>query len=206
MLCYITHKGEVILKGIQNNATGLWKIHNTPTAPARTMSNNIISLNSVIDWPTMAECTKFLHAELFSPTLNMLSKALTNNFLVTFPTFTAQQLRKYPLWFNATIQQGHLRALPTKHQVGTPSTPILIKPPDTPSPLQAAPSTVPHIIEEDEEEPPTSTLVPRTLPLKRTKFIYPTTITATGRTYSDQSGAFLIPSTSGMKYLFILHD
>ena len=212
--CYITHEGEVILKGIRKNATGLWKINTTPPAPA-TKNNNIISLNSVIDRPTMAERIKFLHAALFSPTLDTLSKALTNNFLVTFPTFTAQQLRKYPPRSKATVQ-GHLRALPTKqkrvkepspsvNQVGTPSNmPALIEP-DTPAPLQAAPATVPHIIEE-EDEPPTSTLVPRTLPLKRTKFVYPTTITATGRTYSDQSGAFLIPSTSGMKYLFILYD
>ncbi len=215
--CYITHKGEVILKGVRKNATGLWKINNTPP-PAPAMNNKIIiSLNSVIDRPTMAERIKFLHAALFSPTLDTLSKALTNNFLVTFPTFTAQQLRKYPPRSKAMVQ-GHLRELPTKqkrvkepspsvNQVGTPSTsiPALIEP-DTQAPLRAVSVVLPHIIEK-EEESPRSELVPRTLPLKCTKFVYPTTITATGRTYSDQSGAFLIPSTSSMKYLFILyHD
>jgi len=56
-------------------------------------------------------------------------------------------------------------------------------------------------------EPATTTAVnPATSPNIRTKIVFLKNFDITGRAYSDQTGKFLVPSTSGMKYLFVLYN
>ena len=92
------------MQGARSNATNnLWKVNGTK------VEQPTMSLNAVIDKPTIAERIKFYHASLFSPTLDTLAKAVSAGYLTTFPTFTVKQLRKFPPRSEATVK-GHMRA------------------------------------------------------------------------------------------------
>ena len=111
--CYIQYKGEVIMKVIRRSSNGLWQIEQD-TEP--NLSKDIISINAVIDRPTMAERITFLHASPFLPTLTILVKAIESEFLLSFSAVIVAQLQKFPPRSQATVK-GHMRALPTKQKM-----------------------------------------------------------------------------------------
>ena len=217
----IFHKGKIILRGTRTDK--LWNINTTK-------NNTGHSLNATIGNPTIAERIKFYHASLFSPTLTTLTKAINAGYLTTFPAFTAKQVNKYPPSLACT-HKGHMKAQRQNlRSTQTHSASNLHKL----HPQTIAPRPIPNIIEDDdslEQQPscntpqpvtnkpttcivkqsptPSSIQVPAALPtiqLPRSKHVFADCIPVSGKIYTDQTGQFSIPSSSGNKYLFVLYE
>ena len=123
----------------------------------------------------------FAHASFFSPTIAALSKALASNFILNFPGLTTTTLKKYPPHSVATAK-GHMK----QTRQGIQST----KQPSKPLPL------LPEEIEPPTQEPDNV----------RSYACFSAVHEISGRTYSDQTGRFAIPSSQGANYVFILYD
>ena len=208
---YIFFKGKIIMQGARSNATNnLWKVNGTK------VEQPTMSLNTVIDKPTIAERIKFYHASLFSPTLDTLAKAVSAGYLTTFPTFTVKQLRKFPPRSEATVK-GHMRAQRKGlKQVVIPSPRVnnttLTQPPI------AYVSDDEEEDDEDEDEiesevtrqelptQETTTSAQPTSPTLRTNHVYAACLPISGQVYTDQSGKIFVTSASGMNYIFLLYD
>jgi hypothetical protein len=208
---YIFFKGKIIMQGARSNATNnLWKVNGTK------VEQPTMSLNAVIDKPTIAERIKFYHASLFSPTLDTLAKAVSAGYLTTFPTFTVKQLRKFPPRSEATVK-GHMRAQRKGlKQVVIPSPRVnnttLTQPPI------AYVSDDEEEDDEDEDEiesevtrqelptQETTTSAQPTSPTLRTNHVYAACLPISGQVYTDQSGKIFVTSASGMNYIFLLYD
>ena len=192
---YIIHDSKIILQGQRNSATNnLWHM-NLPPSP----SNQI---NAAIDQPTIAERIKFIHAALFSPTLQTWTNALREGLLTTFPRITIQQIRKFPPRSEATVK-GHMKAI--KKGLS-----YVIEP--SPSINATEEARVPIISQEEEILPVVpETSVPEnvsdnTAIDSRTNFIYAKCETIKGQIFTDQTGRMAVTSSSGMNYVFTLYD
>jgi hypothetical protein len=150
-----------------------------PPAPIHT-SHFVNAINKT------PQLVAFAHAALFSPALTTLRKALDRNFLPDFPGLTSRTLRDHPPPSLAT-DKGHLDQH-RKNQRPTPKPPINL-------PLLPDPDT-------DEDA------FPDPHPDQRTHHCYATTFatTQTGKVFSDQTGRFLVPASSGATQLFVLYD
>jgi hypothetical protein len=132
----------------------------------------------------LPELVRFAHAALFSPALTALQKALDRNFIHDFPGLTSLTLRNYPPPSIATIK-GHLDQS-RKNQRPTNKTP-------DPLPL------LPHDDIDTDSYPQ---------PASRTHHCFAATIstTQTGQVFSDLTGRFLTPASSGATQVFVLYD
>ena len=137
---------------------------------------SIPTINTALGCPSAAARVRFYHAALFSPSLSTLQHAIDAGYLHSIPGLTSTSLRRHPPISEATIK-GHLNAQ-RKNVRSTKRT-----------------YSTPHYIFSASASPPT-----------RTHAIYADCITATGCIYTDQSGPFLTPSTSGNKYIFVMYD
>ena len=136
--------------------------------------------NAAIGMPTTADRIAFTHAALFLPALSTLEQALKRGFLTNFPGLTPALLQKYPPQSIAMIK-GHMDQA-RKNQ-------------------QSTRTTTPTLIEEDED-----IFVPTTSIEQHTHLCYATLMQPTGQIYTDQTGRFVTPSSSGNQYLMILYD
>ena len=127
-----------------------------------------------------AELVTFTHAALFSPAISTLQKALDNNWITNFPGLTSKSLKKYPPKDSKAMHKGHMDQA-RKNQRSTK--------PKSNSPTPADPV---DLYPDQEQE--------------RTHFIYVATFEPTGQIYTDQTGRFLTPSTTGNQYVMILYD
>ena len=134
------------------------------------------SVNSTIGQPSTANRVRFYHAALFSPTLTTIHSAIKAGFLSSFPSLVLKTFQRYPPLSDATIK-GHLIAK-RQHLRSTKQT-----------------YTSPHHLYNAIKENPT-----------RTNQVFADCFQATGRIYTDQTGPFLTPSTSGNRYIFVLYD
>ena len=193
----IYHNNKLIMTGTRQ-PNKLWTIDdsthhslNSATHTDITHTNTLHSLNSAIDAPTTAERVAFYHKSLFSPTLSTLAKAIQAGYLTTFPTITTKQLRRWPPDQTATVK-GHMHAKRANIQstkqlankVTLPTTSPIIQP--KPFPTVTKPQPLP--------------------PNARTNHIYAACEPTSGTIYTDQTGHFTLPSSSGNKYLFICYD
>jgi hypothetical protein len=131
--------------------------------------------------PTSAELVTFAHASLFSPVLSTLETALSNNRLTNFPGLTLAALRKHPPQSGATIK-GH-QDQSRKNQRSTRPPPTVIAPDDD--------------ISEDANPPGVD---------GRSHALFAAVMEPTGQVYSDQTGRFVAPSSSGNNYLMVVYD
>jgi hypothetical protein len=131
-----------------------------------------------------AELVTFAHAALFLPSLSTLCTALDLKHVTGFPGLTSKLVRKYPPQSVATAT-GHMDQS-RKNQRST-------KPKFSPPPTdETTTDTFPT-------SPPSG---------KRTYHVYVavTYPDQTGKIFSDQTGCFIIPSSTGSTQLFILYD
>jgi hypothetical protein len=180
-------------------------ISGTRNAPHQTLYNvglplpvhhsiNLLTHESAnaVNRPHLCDRIAFYHATMFSPVISTWTDAINAGFLDSIPKLTAKQVHQYQPHSEATTM-GHIHA--------QRSNPRSTKPPK-PAP-----------------DPPTYAEVPRrhstTEPsLKsvfressgRTHHIYTDCQTITGQAGSDQTGCFVVQSTSGNNYIFVLYD
>jgi len=130
-----------------------------------------------------ADMVKYSHAALFSPVLSTLEAAIKRNFIPNLPGLTTANLKKFPPHSVAT-SKGHLK----QERQGVRST------------KSKTPTELPLLSED---------AFPTALPDGiRTHSIYASVIdrSPTGQVYSDQTGRFVIPSSAGNNYAFVLYD
>jgi hypothetical protein len=173
-----------ILQG-SRTADGLWQLQlNQP--PQQQVKHTTPKANAVYTPTKLAELVKYSHATLFSPVFSTLEQALLKGYLTDFPGLTLDNLRKYPP-DAALTAKGHLK----QHRQGTRST--------------KASSTKPLPFLDEESE----TDFPKQLDDGiRTHQVYAAVLdkSPTGSIYTDQTGRFPLPSSSGNQYLFVLYD
>ena len=191
---YIIHNSKIILQGTRNSTTNnLWHM-NLPPPPEQA--------NAAIDQPTIAERIKFIHAALFSPTLQTWTNALREGLLTTFPRITTQQIRKFPPRSEATVK-GHMKAI--KKGLS-----YVIEP--SPS-INATEEAIVPLVSQEEEIPLVETetssselVIDNPAADIRTNFVYAKCETIKGQIYTDQSGRMAVTSASGMNYVLTLYD
>ena len=125
----------------------------------------------------------YSHASLFSPVLSTLEAALQRNFLINMPGLTCANLKRYPPHTVATAK-GHLK----QTRKGVQST------------KSKDPTPLPLLDHDSFPEPLTNG--------QRTHNIYAAVIdrSPTGQIFTDQTGRFVIPSSTGNNYMLVLYD
>jgi hypothetical protein len=134
---------------------------------------------------SLAELVTFAHAALLSPSLSTLCTALDLKHVTGFPGLTSKLVRKYPPQSIATAM-GHMDQSRKSQR--------LTKPKASPPPA---------------DQTATGTLFPKSpLSGKCTHHVYVAVSDPdqTGKIFSDQTGRFIIPSSTGSTQLFILYD
>ena len=125
-----------------------------------------------------ADIVAFQHASLGSPVLSTLKQALDRGYVFGFPGLTSRTLRNHPPFSIATVK-GHQDATRKNVQSTRP-----IPSPD-----------------------PDDTFFPDSdSPNQKTHELYSQIHEVTGRTYTDLTGAFVVPSSRGNKYVLVLYD
>ena len=180
-------------------------------SPAHAINLLQIQSSNAIKLPYLHDRIAFYHGTLFSPVISTWIKATDAEYLHSFPALTSKQIRSYRPHSQATTlghqhaQRSNLRSTRKNLQAFNASSP-------TPQSL--------HIIPDDEPEPATysqvlQTAPPTTQPMQpsyqerpghRTHHIYAECQTITGKVGSDQTGRFIVPSTTGNNYIFVLYD
>lgn len=211
----IYHNNTLLLEGNRNPNTGLWMIpveikkQTSPyanfvrqssiiaTKVAKSHASLFTHQANLVNQPNKsAELVAFAHAALFSPSLTTLAKAINKNFLHDFPGLTAKALRDHPPVTAATAM-GHLDQV-RKNQ--RPTAKII-----TPLVYLTETSTD----DEDDVEDDDIENYPEPQVYAPTHHCYAAIVTPTAKTgqiYTDQTGKFLLPGSSGATQLFVLYD
>jgi hypothetical protein len=121
--------------------------------------------------------------------LSTLESAVLNGYLVNFPGLTLATLRKHPPHSIATIK-GHLDQ--TRQNVRSTRVPSTIIEPE----LASIPTT--NVLG-DADFHPECLATP-------THMCFASIIAPTGQIYTDQTGKFILPSSTGNNYIMILYD
>lgn len=180
---------HLLLSGFHNRETGLWHVplpvDPSPTMPPVPTPYAAPCAARAIGAPATAELVAFAHATLFSPALSTLETALSHGFLTNFPGLSLASLRKFPQK-SVAMHKGHM----DQTRCNQRSTRTHETTSDT------------LLLPEDDD---LTDIVPSTLNV-RTHYCYVNTIAPTGQIYTDQTGKFVTPSTTGNNYLMILYD
>jgi hypothetical protein len=143
---------------------------------------------TAIGSPPASALVSLAHAALFSPPLSTLEQALLNGYLVNFPGFTLATLCKHPPYSFATIKEGHL----DQTRQNLRSTRL------SPTSIETGSSTIPtSTIDADFHPKGIETI---------TNMCFASIIAPTGQIYTDQTGKFILPSSTGNNYIMILYD
>jgi len=200
---HIYHNGTIIISGHRSAATNkLWELHipnnnnslaniaePTQYASFEYKEEPTETANNAVQSATPAEIVAFAHAALFSPVLATLMLALRRNWVHHFPGLTARSLKKHPPNSIATAK-GHMdqsrQGKQSTKQKGKQSLPFL-------------PELSADEMSDLSPEPPTNG--------KATHWCCATIWdTRTGKVFTDQTGRFIIPSSTGSNYLFVFYD
>jgi hypothetical protein len=178
--------GETIMTGTREGPHKLWHMdlptvkHSPPPPPPPPMEAEANALQQ--DSASPKNTVAFMHAALFSPAVSTLTKALDKGYIHHFPGLNSSTIRKYPPFSTATVKghQDHIRKNMRSTKPSTASEPCTS-------------------LEED------------TFPVdnqkgERTHFCFAAVHEISGQIFTDQTGPFVLPSSSGNKYIMILYD
>jgi hypothetical protein len=186
--------------------------------------------------PHLQDRIAFYHATLFSPVISTWADSIKAGYLDSFPELTAKQVRKYTPHSEATTmghqhaQRSNLRSTkppktaftitpvsPSKVHFIMDETTTQTSTTIPPRPPRVYPKETLHIIPDPTPRPtyaeitaaparqPTTPIF-QERPDHRTHHVYTQCETITGQIGSDQTGRFVVPSTSGNNYIFLLYD
>lgn len=180
----IKHDNKIVLTGHRNTTNKLWTIDDVPPTDS-------FACATINQTTKPAELVAFAHAALFSPALSTLQKALNKNYISNFPGLTAASLKLHPPQSVATIK-GHLDQV-RKNIRSTSKNPTDL--PLLPLDLDTDDTLTDHFPESDPDN-------------AETNFCYATIIpsTKTGQIFTDQTGRFILPASTGNTQLFVLYD
>ena len=193
---------KCLLTGRRTPDTGLWHLSlNTPSlapmpiapahipiapAPAPLLHHSYATVQSA----TPAELVAFAHATLYSPALSTLATALKRGFLPQFLGLTPKSLRKHPPQSVAMIK-GHMDQARKNQQSTKPTT-----------------VPVPSLTDTSATSPLPDDVFPQSEPDNvRTHHCYTAIFEpATGQIHSDQTGKFIVASSTGNNYILVVYD
>ncbi|KAI2494253.1 hypothetical protein MHU86_20271 [Fragilaria crotonensis] len=192
----VRRNNQTILTGVRTPDTGLWHMsllqsplspHVDTESPATTPERDDVHYShSAVHSATPEALVAFAHAALFSPALSTLKQAIDNGFLPNFLGLTATGLRKYPPLSVAMIK-GHLDQS-RKNQRST-------------KPVSPPPELEPTASDTDDAFPASDPDNARTHQCFAAVFE-----PASGQIHSDQTGKFIVASSSGNNYVLIVYD
>jgi hypothetical protein len=165
-----------VLTGTRYAPTGMWHI-DASTSSDLLRQKPQAQANKLGGTTIKDAVVAYAHATLFSPSLSTLEHALSNNFLTNFPGLDLDTFRRHAPT-SIPMDKGHLDQV---RQNVRSTKPKRHKPePDT--------DTNPNPITTTTHECFTAIFEPN------------------GQVYSDQTGRFVIPSSSGNNYIMVLYD
>ena len=199
----VTLHNKVILNGIRTPATGLWHLSMvqpslppalpSPPTVAPTISPPLLHQSyAAMHSATPSELVAFAHATLFPPALSTLKQALDRGYLPNFVGLTAKALTKHPPHSVAMIK-GHLDQA-RKNQRSTKQTkPKSLVPPPPDLVLPTLDDIFPA---SDPDNARTHTCY--------AAVVDPSEVS--GQIHSDQTGKFVVASSSGNNYVLVVYD
>jgi hypothetical protein len=187
---------ERILEGIRTPETGLWQLSIVPTSPPPPLLQQSTPLLlhqsfSAVHSATPSELVAFAHATLFSPALSTLDTALSRGYLPHFIGLTAKTLRKYPPPSVAMVK-GHLDQS-RKNQNSTKKI--------TSSPSDLSPDST-----TEEHQPADAFPLSDPGNVRSHQCFAAVFEPATGQIHSDQTGKFIVASSTGNNYILVVYD
>ena len=189
----VYHHDRLLLAGDRAHATGLWHLSLVPAqVPPEAAYRSTHSMPLSIPVPcscaaaqsaTPDELVAFAHASLFSPALSTLHTALQRGYLPHFLGLTPKTLSKYPPQSVAMIK-GHLDQS-RKNQRSTKPKPA------TSTTDELSPFDFPASDATNE----------------RTHHCFAAVVEPnTGQIHTDQTGKFIVASSTGNNYILVLYD
>jgi len=209
----ITHNNKTILQGIRTKKDNLWHAE----FPNATADDNTWTLvqhknkqkaHNVNHTQKASELVAFAHGSFFSPAISTLQQALNKNYINHIPGLTAATLRNHPPRSIATIK-GHLDQSRKNQRSTKPK--VSLKPDQTDTtttPETSATETTSTELTTEEQEI-NSDYWPTSEPNnEKTHHCYTayTDDPTTGKIFTDQTGRFVIPASTGNTQIFILYD
>ncbi|KAI2496142.1 hypothetical protein MHU86_18373 [Fragilaria crotonensis] len=190
---HVHHNDKLIMSGDRSPLTGLWHldlVNVTPALPPTPPANNLHLSFAAIASTTPADLVAFAHATMFSPALSTLKTALDRGYVPDFHGLTTKTLSRYPPLSVAMIK-GHL----DQSRKNLRST----KAHTTDAPVAPSP---------DDEDDDTSSHFPLSEPQNtRTHHCFAAIFEpATGQIHTDQTGRFIVASSTGNNYILVLYD
>jgi len=155
-------------------------------------------VNNVNHTQKAAELIAFAHGSFFSPAISTFQQALKKNYINHIPGLTERTLQNHPPQSVATIK-GHLDQS-RKNQRSTKQT-VSFK--DERTPEDKNQTTKSEDQQTDEDYWPTPE--PNNEKTHHCFAAY-TDDPTTGKIFTDQTGRFVIPSSTGNTQIFILYD
>ena len=183
----IMKDGNLVLSGSRSPITRLWSLDfpgdtRTPSLasqPKVPVSPSTCYANAVVATDTVADRVAFMHASMFSPSISTCCKAINAGYLSSWPGLTAKQVRQHQP-HPAAMVQGHLdQQRAGLRSTQTPPAPVAAAVPDDP-------------LRVSDMHPPVTKP-----PAQRSHFLYVACESVTGQIYTDPTGRFLVPSSSG---------
>jgi len=186
----------IVLTGKHTTTTRLWQFDLPST------STQIGHAMAAIGSTTPAQLVAFAHAALFSPALSTLEKALKCSFLTNFPGLTSKLLQKHPPQLYA-MAKDHLDQT-RQNQCSTKPKPPKPSAPKADPPVIEPATAMPEVETVDDEDfhpaPPIDGA--RT----HTHHCYVAVMETMGQVYTDPTGQFIVPSSTGNNYLLVLYN
>ena len=178
---HVHHNDTLVLHGARTPTTGLWHLQLAPDPP-------LINTCAAVHSATPSDLVAFAHAALFSPALSTLRHALDRGFLPQFPGLTAKTLAKYPPHSIAMVK-GHLDQTRKNQRSTKPKAAEPVLPASSP------------LSDHDSAFPPSD---PHN---ERSHHCYAAIVDPTsGQIHTDQTGKFIIASSTGFNYILVLYD
>ena len=213
----ITLAGEPILQGFRSPTTQLWTVDLTPATPLPVLPSaptlpSFLQANALLPSTsaTIANRVAFFHASLFSPTLSTWCAAIDAGHFSTWPSLTSAQVRRHPPP-SVPMIKGHLN----QQRANLNSTKPKPTPPSPPTSANNAtnipePSDPLHnpAMDFSATEDNFDDFVPTipSPPATRTHNIYTDCGEVTGQIFSDLTGRFIQPSSTGNSDMLIVYD
>jgi hypothetical protein len=188
---------QVVLKGQREANTRLWTINMTmppsdyptfaPTALTTTACADSLVHTALATTATIANRVAFMHAAMFSPAISTWCAAIDPGLFTAWPSLTSAQVRRHAP-FSVPMLKGHMdqsraNQRSTKPPPGFKQLPLL-----------------------DEESDQDANPAPGDAPQGRSLHIYADCHSVTGQIFTDPTGRFVTPPSSGNAYILMVYD
>ena len=188
----VTLNDTPVLQGRRARETnGLWQVEVPDPVPPATANAAHHPINQSL---TMKDIVAFIHAALFSPAISTLMRALQLNY-IHIHGLTVESLKRHPPKSKAMIQ-GHLDQQ-RQNLASTKTDPASVPPLERSDPTGIDVTELDDIDEDYYPSAPTDG--------RRTHACFAAVVETTGKVFTDQTGRFPCPSSSGNNYLMIVY-